>query len=130
MSWTLLKHVRALVQTAVAGACLSALVVGGCGGDSAPARSVRLDAAADGSLRFERRAIATRPGRVRIEMANPSEIPHAIGIRGDGVDAAGETVGKGATSSVDATVRPGRYTLFCPVGGHEEAGMVAALTVE
>ena len=116
--------------TAAAGACVSSFVLAGCGGGEAPARSVRLDAAADGSLGFERRAVATRPGRVQIEMANPAEIPHAIGIRGGGVDETGETVGKGGTSSVEADVGPGRYTLFWPVAGHEEAGMVAALTVE
>ena len=110
-------------------ACAGALVLGGCGGDDAPARTVRLDATPDGSLRFERRAVATRPGRVRIEMANPAQIPHAIGIRGDGVDEVGETVNKDGTSSVEATLAPGRYTLFCPVGGHEQAGMVATLTV-
>ena len=90
---------------------------------------MRLDAAPDGSLRFEAGAVAAQPGRLRIEMANPADIPHAIGIRGNGVDETGETVGKGATSSVSIDVRPGKYTLFCPVGGHEQAGMVAELAV-
>ena len=129
MSWDLLKHVRSAVRPILAGACLVAFAAGGCGGDDAPARTVRLDAAPDGSLRFQARAVATEAGRVRIEMANPAEIPHAIGIRGDGIDESGETVGKGATSAVDAEVKSGRYTLFCPVGGHEQAGMVAELTV-
>ena len=130
MSWLSLKHVRPWVAQALAGLGALALGLGGCGGDDAPTRSVRLDAAADGSLRFDGRSVATQPGRVRIEMANPADIPHAMGIRGAGVDEIGETVGNGGTSSVDATVRRGRYTLFCPVGGHEQAGMVAALVVE
>ncbi len=62
-------------------------------------------------------------------MANPSDIPLAIGIRGGELDETGETVGTGATSRVEAEVGPWRYVLFCPVGGHEEAGMVATLEV-
>lgn len=130
MSWAQLKHVRASAFAVGASVCVSALSLAACGGDDAPARSVRLDAAADGSLRFERRAVTTQAGRVTIEMANPADIPHAIGIRGGGVDETGKTVGKGGTSSVEAQVERGRYTLFCPVAGHEEAGMVAVLTVE
>ncbi len=106
------------------------LAAAGCGGADAPARSVRLDAARDGSLRFERTAARTTSGRVAIEMANPSEVPHAIGIRGKGVDETGETVGNGGTSRVEADLEPGTYELFCPVGGHEEAGMTATLVVE
>lgn len=68
-------------------------------------------------------------GRTAVEMANPSAIPHAIGIRGRGVDETGETVGKDGVSRVEAALEPGTYTLFCPVGGHEQAGMVARLTV-
>ncbi len=52
-----------------------------------------------------------------------------MGIRGGELDETGETVGKGATSRVEAEVEPWRYVLFCPVGGHEEAGMVATLEV-
>ena len=107
----------------------AALAAAGCGADEPAARSVRLDAAADGSLRFERAEVDAAPGRVAIEMANPSEIPHAVGMRGAGIDESGETVGKGGTSRVEADVEPGRYVLFCPVGGHEQAGMTATLTV-
>jgi len=90
---------------------------------------VRLDAAPDGSLRFERRSVSASAGRTSIEMANPSGIPHAIGIRGQGIDERGETVGKDGASRVEADLEPGTYTLFCPVGGHEQAGMTARLAV-
>lgn len=90
---------------------------------------MRLDAAPDGLLRFERGTVSATAGRTLVEMANPSGIPHAIGIRGQGVDESGQTVGKGGVSRVEAELGPGTYTLFCPVGGHEQAGMVARLTV-
>lgn len=122
------RRLRPLI--AVLGICSSGLAAVGCGGgDDAPTRSLRLDAAADGSLRFEREAVTTSAGRVSIEMANPSDIPHAIALRGPGADAPGETVGNGETSRFEAELEPGTYTLVCPVAGHEEAGMVADLTV-
>ncbi len=108
---------------------LSGLVVTGCGGDDAPARSVRIDAAADGSLRFARAELQTPPGATVIEMANPSQIPHAVAIRGDDTNETGQTVGNAGTSRVKLELKPGRYALVCPVGGHEQAGMVATLVV-
>lgn len=91
--------------------------------------SIRLDAAEDGSLRFARDAIDTSAGSASIDMPNPSDIPHAIGVRGNGLNEVGETVGRAGTSSVEVDLKPGVYELFCPVGGHEQAGMVATLTV-
>ena len=109
--------------------CGLTLALVGCGEDESPARSVRLDAAHDGSLRYERRAVSTTAGRVSVQMANPSDIPHAIGLRGHGLDESGETVGRGGVSRVEADLEPGTYTLFCLVGAHEQAGMTAQLTV-
>jgi plastocyanin len=113
----------------VAVTCWLAFSLGACGADDRLRSSLRIDAAGDGSLRFERGAVRAAGGRARIEMRNPSNIPHAVGVRGEGVEEIGETVGKGGTSSVEADLEPGAYELFCPVGSHEEAGMRARLVV-
>lgn len=113
----------------VAVACWLAFSLGACGADDGPRSSLGVDAAGDGSLRFERTAVRAAAGRTRIEMRNPSNIPHAIGVRGERVEETGETVGKGGTSSVEANLGPGAYELFCPVGSHEQAGMTARLVV-
>ena len=115
--------------TRVGALCALGLAAGGCGEADRPATVVRLDAARDGSLAFERPAATSPPGPVSIEMRNPSDIPHAIAIRGGEADATGDTVGRDGTSRVQADLDPGTYVLFCPVGGHEQAGMVARLTV-
>jgi len=101
----------------------------GCGEDDRTPQTVALDAATGTALRFERDAVEARSGPTSLVMANPADIPHAIAIRGTGVDEAGETVGRGGTSRVEVDLEPGRYVVFCPVGGHEEAGMTATLTV-
>jgi plastocyanin len=118
-----------LNATSAGALCALAVSTVACGEGDAPATVVRVDAAPDGSLAFERPAARATAGPVSIEMRNPSDIPHAVAIRGGGADATGETVGRDGTSRVQADLRPGTYTLFCPVGGHEQAGMVATLTV-
>jgi plastocyanin len=103
---------------------------GGGGDDQASAdQVVRDDAAQDGSLHFASSTVDARPGPLTIQMTNPSSIPHAIAVRGDGVDESGGTVGEGETSRVTVDLKAGTYTLYCPVGAHEQAGMVAELTV-
>ena len=75
------------------------------------------------SLRFERAALRATAGRASIEMGNPSDIPHAIGIRGKGVDEVGATVGRDGSSRVTPDLRPGVYQLFCylhPMTMHQE----------
>jgi plastocyanin len=120
---------RNLLLPQVAVTCWLAFSLGACGAGDRPRSSLRIDAAGDGSLRFERSAVRAAAGRARIEMRNPSNIPHAIGVRGEGVEEIGETVGKGGTSSVEADLEPGAYELFCPVGSHEQAGMTARLVI-
>lgn len=81
-------------------------------------------------LKFNKRSLSARAGKVTIRMANPSsKFPHAIGIEGRGVDRDGKVVRKGGTSTVSATLKKGRYTFYCPVGNHEDAGMKGTLTV-
>jgi uncharacterized cupredoxin-like copper-binding protein len=68
---------------------------------------------------------------VTIRLANGSSdsFPHAIAIEGNGVDKDGATVQPGGTSTVTVRLKPGRYTFYCPVDGHEDQGMKGTLTV-
>jgi uncharacterized cupredoxin-like copper-binding protein len=91
----------------------------------------RLSAAPDGSFAFDTKALSAKAGRVTLRMANPSSSgqPHGIAIDGSGVDADGKVVDPGSTSTVTATLKPGKYTFYCPVPGHRQAGMQGTLTV-
>ena len=42
----------------------------------------------------------------------------------------GKTVSPGGTSTDTLTLKPGKYTFYCPVPGHRAAGMVGTLTVQ
>ena len=138
-------HLRA---PAVAAGAL-ALLVGGCGGSSydksgskssstpAPAPSpsaqrVPLKADADGGLYFEPKKLEAKAGSVSLVMTNPKSTgkEHGIAVKGNGIDRDGPVVQPGGTATVTATLKPGKYTFYCPVPGHRQGGMHGTLTVQ
>jgi uncharacterized cupredoxin-like copper-binding protein len=100
---------------------------GGGGGEA----TLAIDATERGGLGFSQRTLTARAGTVTINLANGSgdSLPHAIAIEGNGVDKDGATVQPGGTSTVTVRLKPGRYTFYCPVDGHKDAGMKGTLTV-
>jgi plastocyanin len=103
---------------------------GGGGESSSSGGGETLKLAADKSaLKFDKSSLTAKAGKVTLEMANPSQIAHAVAIKGNGVDVDGKTIGNGETSTASADLKPGTYTFYCPVPGHEAAGMKGTLTV-
>jgi plastocyanin len=94
------------------------------------AGALKVDADPSGALKFTKSTLSAKAGRVTITMDNPSPVDHAIGIKGNGVDQDGSTVGKGGVSTVTANLKPGKYEFYCPVDAHEQAGMKGTLTVK
>ena len=80
-------------------------------------------------LAFDKKALTARAGKVTIVLTNSSPIPHDIAIKGAGANAKGPTVTGGGRSIVTATLKPGTYTFYCTLPGHEQAGMRGTLTV-
>ena len=128
-------------------AAIAVLAFAGCGGDdeepasggssggsssSSGGGGENLAIAADpgGALKFDKTELTAKAGKVTITMDNPSDVPHAVEIEGNGVEAKGKTVGKGAKSIATADVKAGTYDFYCPVGNHRSAGMEGKLTVE
>jgi uncharacterized cupredoxin-like copper-binding protein len=105
---------------------------GGSGGAEASGGSSQLKLAADpsGALKFDQTSLSTKPGKVTVVMDNPSDVPHAIEVEGQGVEAEGKTVGKGGVSKVTVDLKKGEYEFYCPVGNHADAGMEGTLTVK
>jgi heme/copper-type cytochrome/quinol oxidase subunit 2 len=99
-------------------------------GGGAAAGALEISADPDGALAFDVTELSAKAGSVTISMANPSPLPHNVAIKGDGVDAQGEVVGTGGTSTVTADLAAGTYTFYCSVPGHEAGGMTGTLTVE
>jgi plastocyanin len=95
------------------------------------AQVVKLSADPSGALKFTTTTLQAKAGRVTLDMSNPSPVPHSIAVKGNGVNALSPqaTVGQGQSARVTTTLKPGTYTFYCPVPGHEAAGMRGTVTV-
>jgi plastocyanin len=104
---------------------------GGSGGGSGSGGGETLEISADpgGALKFDKSSLTARAGKVTIVMDNPSDLPHAVEIEGNGVEVAGEVVMKGGVSRASADLKAGDYEFYCPVGNHAQEGMEGTLTV-
>jgi plastocyanin len=82
-------------------------------------------------LRFSTSHLSAHAGRIELVMHNVSNsgMDHGIAISGHGIKKVGPIVAPGHTSTVTVTLRRGSYTFYCPVPGHEQAGMKGTLTV-
>jgi len=122
----------ALALTATAAVGVAGLVgVATAAKQSVTAPPVKRNLSASGTaLAFNKKALTAPKGRVQLILTNRSPIKHDVSIRGNGLaEKNGKVVGQGGVSSVTVTVRPGKYTYFCNVAGHEKAGMKGTLTV-
>jgi len=92
---------------------------------------VQLSADPTGALKFNVSTLHAKAGKVTMVMMNPasSGVPHGISVEGHGVDQDGAIVKSGGTSMVTVTLKPGTYSFYCPVPGHEAAGMKGTLVV-
>jgi plastocyanin len=100
------------------------------GTSSGSGSSLKISADPSGKLAFNTKTLSAKAGKVTITMDNPSAVPHGVAIEGGGVDKDGQVVNKGGKSTVSVTLKPGKYTFYCPVPGHKEAGMEGTLTVQ
>ncbi|MDQ3933231.1 MAG: plastocyanin/azurin family copper-binding protein [Actinomycetota bacterium] len=81
-----------------------------------------------GALAFTSDKANSPAGAVTIESPNESPIQHNIALKPGGP--IGPVVGSGGNSTFKATLKPGNYTFYCSVPGHEEGGMKGTLTVK
>jgi plastocyanin len=134
-----MRRIAALAATA-------ALALAGCGGDDKPAATpaatpapaaaggegATLKIAADpgGAKKFTETALTAEAGTVKVEFSNPSQLPHAVEIEGNGVEEETETVTGQDAPALTVDLKPGEYTFYCPVGDHRAEGMEGKLTVQ
>jgi uncharacterized cupredoxin-like copper-binding protein len=124
-----------------------ALIIAGCGSDdkktdkttaAAPppaastkaAQTIKVSADPGGALKFTKTKLEAKAGKVTLDMANPSQIPHGIGVEGNGVDVDGKTIEPGETSTATADLKAGTYEYYCTVPSHRAAGMKGTLVVK
>ena len=91
---------------------------------------VEIDADPTGQLKYLASSASATAGHVTLRMKNMSSTPHDIAITGGGVSQIGTIVSSGGVSTVSSSLKPGKYTFYCSVPGHEAAGMKGTLTVQ
>jgi uncharacterized cupredoxin-like copper-binding protein len=80
-----------------------------------------------GQLAYEFKSATAKAGKVTVESKNDASVPHDIAIKGG---PSGPVVQGGGTSKITANLKPGSYTFYCTVPGHEQAGMKGTLTLK
>jgi plastocyanin len=95
------------------------------------AGSTTLKVSADKTkLSYTKKKLTAHAGKITIVMTNPSSLfQHNIAIKGSGVKVKGKVVGKGGTSKLTVTLKPGKYEFYCTVPGHEAGGMKGTLII-
>lgn len=105
---------------------------GSGGGASSGGSVVKIEAAEGTDLAYTTDAATAKAGQVSVEFTNPQSLSHDVAVE----DSSGEEVGgtelvaSGKTVATIGDLKPGKYTFFCTVPGHREAGMEGTLTVE
>ncbi len=98
---------------------------------AAPARAGALKLAANpaGQLSYNTKTLSAKAGTVTIVMANMSPVEHNVTVaQGSKVLGATPTF-TGATRTLSLKLKPGKYTFYCSVPGHRQAGMEGTLNV-
>jgi len=103
---------------------------GDSGGGGGAAQTLKLSADPGGALKFDKSTLTAKAGKATIVLDNPSSLPHAVEVEGQGIEEETDTIGKGETAKVTVDLKPGKYEYYCPVDGHKAGGMTGTLTVQ
>jgi plastocyanin len=97
--------------------------------ESSATSSLALAANPEGQLSYNTKELSAKAGTVTITMTNMASLEHNVTIaEGSKVLAATPTFA-GGSKSVTVKLKPGKYTFYCSVPGHRQAGMEGTLTV-
>ncbi|MFZ2491750.1 MAG: plastocyanin/azurin family copper-binding protein [Thermoanaerobaculia bacterium] len=70
------------------------------------------------------------PGVHTFSVENGGKEDHALEIEGNGIHVKTETIKRGDKAMLTVDLKPGTYTVYCPVEGHKGHGMQTTLTVK
>ena len=83
-------------------------------------------------FKFEPSDPTVAPGEVTFEVTNDGEAPHNLEVEGPSGEAElPEDLQAGDSGDLPVDLsEPGTYKFYCPVGNHEQLGMVGEVTVQ
>ncbi len=69
-------------------------------------------------------------GSATIEVKNDGGTEHALEIEGNGLEEQRtDTLSPGDSATLTVDLKPGKYTIYCPIGNHRALGMKGTITV-
>jgi plastocyanin len=92
-----------------------------------------LDVSADpsGAFAFNTDTLTAKPGPTTVNFDNPASLTHDLVITSaDGTEVGKTDLIAQNKASFTVDLKPGTYTYFCDVPGHEQGGMKGTLTVK
>ena len=122
-------------------ALLAGLVVllAGCGGKSGGSKTVAAPSSGGGqTIKVKETEFkltpssftVAKPGTVTFEATNAGTIGHALEVEGNGVEEKTSTISPGSSAKLTVDLsKNGTYEVYCPIDGHRQNGMQAALAV-
>lgn len=98
---------------------------------SQAATTLKLSANPSGQLKYNTSTLNVKAGKITIVFTNDSPLPHDVTVQKgtSGATIAATPIFDHGTKSITMTLAPGKYTYYCSVPGHRQAGMVGTLTV-
>lgn len=139
-----LPHWSAVAILAVA----ASIGLAACGGDdddedTSAATTATTEATAAGGggetvdmtatdFKFDPSDPTVAPGEVTFKLTNDGKVPHNVEVEGPSGDAElPQDLQPGDSGEVSTDLsKPGTYKFYCPVGNHEQLGMVGEVTVK
>ena len=92
--------------------------------------AIPLAADPTGQLRYDKKALSAKAGKVAIALTNASTTPHNVVVEKDGKKVGGTEAIVKSKATLALSPPPGEYTFYCSVDSHRQAGMEGKLTVE
>ncbi len=95
-----------------------------------PGDTIALAADPTGALAYDTTSLDAKAGTVSIDFTNESNIPHDVVVEQGDSEVARTSIITESSETVTFDAKPGEYTFYCSVPGHEAAGMVGTLDVK
>ena len=73
---------------------------------------------------------ALNAGKVAFNVENGGKEDHGFAIQGNGIEQKTGTLTAGNSAALEVELRPGTYTIWCPVKDHAQKGMKTTVTVK
>ncbi|HEX8171332.1 MAG TPA: cupredoxin domain-containing protein [Thermoanaerobaculia bacterium] len=68
-------------------------------------------------------------GKLAFNLQNAGKEDHGFEIEGNGLHQQSTVLKRGDHTSLEVDLKPGTYTVYCPVDGHKDKGMRTTITV-